>query len=296
MSDITAKIMTIPPAQSMVKLLLKLWPNIMSKSAIKKSFQFLLLISLSAIQMHSVAFASQGNTGNNLVESIKKIKPSIVGIAMYTPLEAKAPQLSGTGFVVGNGQYVVTNYHVVAGELDPSIVQYYVALSGTGKTPQVHKMEVLAIDPVHDIAILSMVGKLPALPLARDRLIEEGTSIFFTGFPIGAVLGLYPATHRGILAAITPDINPARNADQLTVQMLQRLKEPFLIYQLDATAYPGNSGSPVLNTDTNEVVGIINKVFVSEGKEAALSNPSGISYAIPVREIRKLAKTIDLAW
>jgi len=77
--------------------------------------------------------------------------------------------------------------------------------------------------------------------------------------------------------------------------MLDRLKTPFLIYQLDATAYPGNSGSPVFNSNNNEVVAIINKVFVSEGKEAALTNPSGISYAIPIRDLRKLAKVNDIS-
>jgi len=82
---------------------------------------------------------------------------------------------------------------------------------------------------------------------------------------------------------------------QLTLQMLERLKTPFLVYQLDATAYPGNSGSPVFNRNNNEVVAIINKVFVSEGKESALTNPSGISYAIPVRDLRKLAKGNDIA-
>jgi S1-C subfamily serine protease len=230
----------------------------------------------------------------SLVDSIKQIKPSVVGIGMYTPIEAKAPQILGTGFVIGNGKYIATNYHVVSKEIDPTIVQYYVALAGTGPNPKIFKMEVVAIDPVHDIAILSIDSVLPAAKLAQDKLVDEGVSVFFTGFPIGAVLGLYPATHQGIIAAITPDINPARNADQLTVQMLGRLKKPFFIYQLDATAYPGNSGSPVFNRNTNEVIGVINKVLVSEGKEAALTNPSGISYAIPVRELRKLAKTVNI--
>jgi S1-C subfamily serine protease len=196
--------------------------------------------------------------------------------------------------VVGNGKYIVTNYHVVSKELDIRIVQNFVALSGSGPSPTIHKMEIVAIDPVHDIAILSIDKTLPALKLANDNLVDAGTSVFFTGFPIGAVLGLYPATHQGIIAAITPDVNPARNANQLTLQMLERLKTPFMVYQLDATAYPGNSGSPVFNRNNNEVVAIINKVFVSEGKESALTNPSGISYAIPIRDLRKLAKTIDL--
>jgi S1-C subfamily serine protease len=197
--------------------------------------------------------------------------------------------------VVGNGKYIVTNYHVVSKELDIRIVQNFVALSGSGPSPTIHKMEIVAIDPVHDIAILSIDKTLPALKLANDNLVDAGTSVFFTGFPIGAVLGLYPATHQGIIAAITPDVNPARNANQLTLQMLERLKTPFMVYQLDATAYPGNSGSPVFNRNNNEVVAIINKVFVSEGKESALTNPSGISYAIPVRDLRKLAKGNDIA-
>ena len=247
--------------------------------------------ALFAVCFSSIALAHQLQA---LAESIKKVKPSVVGIAIFAPIESKSPQILGTGFVVGNGKYIVTNYHVVSKELDHTIVENFVALSGTGPNPVLQKMEVIAIDPVHDIALLSIKKALPAVTLATDKLIDEGTSVFFTGFPIGAVLGLYPATHQGIIAAITPDVNPARNADQLTIQMIARLKKPFLIYQLDATAYPGNSGSPIFNRDNNEVLGILNKVFVSQGKEAALTNPSGISYAIPIRELRKLAKANDI--
>lgn len=226
---------------------------------------------------------------NSLPQLVKQIKPSIVGIALFTPLEANAPKLRGSGFVVGNGKYVVTNYHVVAQELDPNIVQHYVALSGEGRTPKAHKMEVIDIDPVHDLAILSITDKLPALKLASDDYVDSGTSIVMTGFPLGAILGLYPATHTGIVATLAPDINPASNADELTVQMLKRLKEPFMIYQLDITAFPGNSGSPIYTKASGEVIAVLNKVFVAQGKEAALSNPSGISYAIPIKHLRNLA-------
>jgi len=249
-------------------------------------------LTLCVLCFSAISLAEQSQS---LSESIKQIKPSVVGIAIYAPIESKAPQILGTGFVIGNGKYIATNYHVVSEELDPKIVQNFVALSGTGPNPTLHIMKVVAIDPVHDVAILSIDKALPALRMAADDLVDEGMSVYFTGFPIGAVLGLYPATHQGIVAAITPDINPAQNADQLTTQMLARLKQPFLIYQLDATAYPGNSGSPIFNRDNNEVIGIVNKVFVSEGKEAALTNPSGISYAIPIRELRRLAKTVDIS-
>jgi S1-C subfamily serine protease len=62
------------------------------------------------------------------------------------------------------------------------------------------------------------------------------------------------------------------------------------VFQLDATAFPGNSGSPLYDPDTGAVVGIINKVFVQETKENLLAKPSGISYAIPIRYALPLLK------
>ena len=90
------------------------------------------------------------------------------------------------------------------------------------------------------------------------------------------------------------------SGDQVTecsihVEYKDRLQKVFLIYQLDATAYPGNSGSPMYRSDTGVVVGVINKVFVAETKESVLSKPSGISYAIPVIHLRKLAAKSNIA-
>jgi serine protease Do len=65
-------------------------------------------------------------------------------------------------------------------------------------------------------------------------------------------------------------------------------RTPFQVFQLDATAYPGNSGSPVFDPETGAVVGIINMVYVKGVKENATSNPSGITYAIPGKYIARL--------
>ena len=53
-------------------------------------------------------------------------------------------------------------------------------------------------------------------------------------------------------------------------------------------AYPGNSGSPVYDVESGEVIGIINMVFVKATRESALSQPSGITYAIPVNHLQSL--------
>ncbi len=247
-------------------------------------FKVLLLLLMFFCQTLFAVHAS------DLVNTVKKVKPSVVAIALYTPIESNVAAVRGTGFVFGNGRYVATNYHVVAETLNPNIVQYYVALAGSGKRPEPIKAEVIAFDVVADLAILRINKALPALSLAEDSFVDDATQVAFTGFPIGSILGLYPSTHRGIIAALTPDAIPSNTSQQLSNTMLNRLQNPLFIYQLDATAYPGNSGSPMYLQETGQVVGILNKVFVAAGKESAISTPTGISYAIPVKHLRRLAK------
>ena len=81
---------------------------------------------------------------------------------------------------------------------------------------------------------------------------------------------------------------PVLNSGKLNSKLIKRLENPYNVYQLDATAYPGNSGSPLYDIGNGEVVGVMNKVFVQETKENILSKPSGISYAIPIEHVKKL--------
>lgn len=83
---------------------------------------------------------------------------------------------------------------------------------------------------------------------------------------------------------------PVASGRQLTPDMLKRLSDPFMVFQLDAVAYPGNSGSPLYAIETGRVIGVINSVYVKKTKESAISSPSGISYAIPVKHVRALLK------
>ena len=105
------------------------------------------------------------------------------------------------------------------------------------------------------------------------------------------MLGFRPVTHRGIISSITAVALPPPSSQQLNEKTVRRLREgSFDIYQLDATAYPGNSGGPLLNIETGEVVGVVNMVLVKVTKESALSQPSGISYAVPARFVSDLIR------
>ena len=63
-----------------------------------------------------------------------------------------------------------------------------------------------------------------------------------------------------------------------------------MLFQLDATAYPGHSGSPLYDADTGEVLGVVNMAFLKGAKDAAIGQPSGISFAIPVEFLRDLIR------
>lgn len=227
----------------------------------------------------------------DLVSVVKKIKPSVVGIGVYTPTSRPQNKLFGSGFAIGNGQYVVTNHHVLPELLDEELNQKMAVFVGQGKQAQVRMAEIVAKDDVHDLAVLKISGKaIPPMTLGNDEFYPDASDIAFTGFPIGSILGLYPVTHRGMVSAVTPVVVPAADAGQINIAMLKRMRNPYMVYQLDAVAYPGNSGSAMYDTDNGQVVGIINKVFIQRSKEGAIENPSGITYAIPVRYLRKLLK------
>lgn len=225
------------------------------------------------------------------VDVVAKIKPSVVGIGIHTPTSRPQNILRGTGFVIGDGHYVVTNAHVLPTELDDSLLQKMAVFIGSGKNAKVRQAEIVVTSALYDLAILKLSGSaLPAMTLANESFRGDGSYIAFTGFPIGSILGLYPVTHRGIIASTTPTVVPAQTAGQISLKMLKRMRNPYLVYQLDATAYPGNSGSAMYDMRTGEVLGIINKVFVQTTKEAVISNPSGITYAIPVKYLHQIIK------
>ena len=119
-------------------------------------------------------------------------------------------------------------------------------------------------DPAHDLAVLQIEGRtLPSLALGDSSQVREGEIFLFTGFPLGAALGMVPVTHRAMISALTPIALPTANARELQARAIKQLAgSPYLIMQLDATAYPGNSGSPLYHPDTGEVMGVVNMVFV----------------------------------
>lgn len=226
-----------------------------------------------------------------LPKLISRAKPAVVLVGSYGLMDTPRFGFRGTGFAVGDGRQIVTNVHVLPqqepGRIDQSVaIQAWTADAGwVLRGARVEKKDYL-----HDLALLQVDDgePLPTLPLARHDA-SEGDAIALIGFPIGGALGYSHVTHHGIVSAWTAIVPPASGPQGLSERAVRQLRQgSFKVLQLDATAYPGNSGGPVINIATGEVVGVINMVVVKAAHESALSAPTGISYAIPASHVLDL--------
>jgi serine protease Do len=246
---------------------------------------------LGVAWLGTAATASAASMADPLPGVISRIKPSVLAVGFYKESQNPRFAFRGTGFVIGDGNLLITNAHVVerTGEVpnDAALAVYSREDGGQGRG---RRAEVIQLDKVHDLALLRFEGHpLPALALGKAGSAREGQSVGFVGFPLGGVLGFAPVTHRGTVSSITTVALPSPTARQLDDRTINRIRGgTFDMLQLDATAYPGNSGGPLFDVETAEVIGVVNMVTLKSSRESALTNPSGISYAIPVEFVLNL--------
>mgnify|MGYP000114843788 FL=1 len=242
-----------------------------------------------------VLFAMALPAQADVADTLQSVKPGVVGVGIYSPTSSPRANLMGTGFAVLDGRYIVSCAHIFARQPDTEKKESFAVFIGRDRLMAVRPAKLIATDKARDLALLKIEGDpLPTLKLGDSTTVREGWQLYFTGYPIGSVLGLNPSTHRAGLAAVIPIYTPVPNMAQLNTRTLKQAHEPYEVFALDAIAYPGNSGSPVWHPDSGEVLGVVNSVYVKGAKEAALTAPSGISYAIPVKYVHQLLeKALD---
>jgi S1-C subfamily serine protease len=230
---------------------------------------------------------------SRLVDLIAAAKPSVCAVGTFNALDSPRFGFRGTGFFVGDGSLVATCWHVLpdaGADPRPGQTTLAVQVSTAGGALEVREAELVDSDRTHDLALLKVKGRSgPPLTLAGADPAREGQEVALIGFPIGGVLGYRHVTHRGIVASIVASALPTASARQLNEAAVARLREgSFELLQLDATAYPGNSGGPLLDIATGQVLGVVNMVLIKGNRESALSQPTGITYAVPVRRLSAL--------
>src|SRR5262245_35139824 len=167
--------------------------------------------------------------------TISQVKASIVAVGTFERLRSPQFSFAGTGFAVGDGLLVATNDHVLPKLLDNGRNEALaVGVRAPDGSLEVRAARRVAADAAHDLALLEIRGApLPALRLGDSHRVREGEAYLFTGFPMGTTLGLYPVTHRTMIAALTPIAIPAAGADKLDARAVRRLASGAItVFQL----------------------------------------------------------------
>ena len=156
----------------------------------------------------------------------------------------------GSGFIISNNGYILTNYHVIKDEQHPTIT-----LSNGISL----KAKVIRSNQETDVALLKIeLEGLPTIKINTNANYKAGNEIFVIGTPENISLG--QTLTKGIISGIRKDHEE--------------------IIQIDASVNRGNSGGPLLNKN-NEAIGIVTAKLIGVGTE-------GIGFAIPTIEALKV--------
>jgi serine protease Do len=202
---------------------------------------------------HSAASVSQGQPSPEEIPEYLRRFFEFRG----APPSQQQRMAMGSGFIISQDGYIVTNNHVVQGA-DSVLVR----MSDRSE----FAAEVIGTDPRSDLALLRIeAADLPVLTLATSNDLEVGEWVLAIGSPFG----LDYSVTAGIVSAKGRSLPTERNENYV----------PFI--QTDVAINPGNSGGPLFNLD-GQVIGVNSQIFTRSGGSI------GLSFAIPVSVVRNV--------
>ena len=169
---------------------------------------------------------------------------------------------SGSGFIITEDGYVVTNYHVVSGASSVQVTLY------NGDT---YDATVIGGDSDYDVAVLKInASGLQPVTLGESADVNVGDTVLAIGNPLGE---LTFSMSQGIVSSCDRAINVDGT--------------PFNMIQVDCSINPGNSGGPLVNL-YGEVVGIVSAKYSSYSSTTV----EGLGFAIPISDVRSIITDI----
>jgi serine protease Do len=179
---------------------------------------------------------------------------------------------SGSGVIISEDGYIVTNNHVISDQGGGVAAEINVTLSNR----KTYKARVIGRDPSSDLAVLKIdASKLPFMVYGNSDNIQLGQWVLAIGYP----LTLDATVTAGIVSATGRSIG----INSRQTQKGDTPVESFI--QTDAAVNQGNSGGALINTN-GELIGVNSAILAPSGTYA------GYSFAIPVNIIKKIVNDI----
>ena len=183
------------------------------------------------------------------------------------PQQPQLAQASGSGVLISDDGYIVTNNHVIENAENISI---------TLNNNKSYKAAVIGTDPNTDLALLKIdQTNLPFIQYGNSNDVHIGEWVLAVGNPYN----LTSTVTAGIISAKGRDINILRNNPYTGMSAI----ESFI--QTDAAVNPGNSGGALVNS-SGELIGINSAIQSNTGSY------TGYSFAIPVNIVKKVVKDL----
>ena len=214
----------------------------------------------SNVQADPVSFATTSGA-LTASEIYNKVAPAVVivstkSIQSYNGWFSQETEGIGSGFIINEDGYILTNYHVIEGAKEVTVT-----LSDNREV----KASIVNYDEAQDVAMIKLnedVDVPGVVELGDSDALQPGEEVLALGTPLSKNLSF--TLTNGIVSALN------RNVETETGTTLN-------LVQTNAAINPGNSGGPLINTK-GEVVGI-NTMKISDGAE-------GIGFAIPINDVK----------
>ena len=217
---------------------------------------------------HAASVTDPNKPTLSTVEIVNRVSPATVSVYVMgqTMTSSNAPVFTGTGFIVSENGYVVTNRHVVEEAEDPESGYSLIVVVPGYEIPI--EAQVVGSDIQTDIAVLKLEEQdepFPYVTLGDSDTLQVGELVVAIGNPLGKLQGTVTV---GVVSALDRQINN----NGYTMELIQT----------DASINSGNSGGPLINS-FGEVIGVTN---------AKISSGEGLGFAIPISDVDEEIQSI----
>lgn len=228
----------------------------------------------SSSQVNATAVSLEDYSGTSIGVAAK-VQPSIVGIEIEYSVNSffgkQTAQASGSGIIISEDGYILTNNHVVSTESSSSYYQVTEAVSVKVKLydeDTLYDAKIVGSDSETDLAVIKIdkTGLTPA-ELGDSNSVQVGEFTMAVGNP----LGLSSSVTTGIVSAVNREITTDDN-------------EKYTVIQTDAAINSGNSGGALVNSK-GQVIGINTLKLSGTGVE-------GIGFAIPISSTTEVVQQL----
>ena len=224
------------------------------------------LDSLNIAPSQSVSYVMEEGalTPKQIYEANAKSVVAISGTVQTVSFGGQTRQgtSTGSGFILTDDGYVVTNYHVIEGAVSVTVVM---------DDDQEYEAEVIGYDSLNDVAVLKIEAKdLPAVKLGSSDQLNIGDMVVAIGNPLGSLTATLTV---GYVSG--KDRQVSTDGSSGVINMIQT----------DAAINSGNSGGPLFNM-YGEVVGITSAKY--SGTTSSGASIEGISFAIPIDDVMSI--------